>query len=172
MVTRSAALDPITQLYRQHHRWLLGWLRARTGGGEVSADLAQDTFERLLRRPLSPDELRVPRAFLSTVARGLLINHWRRCDLEAAYLEAIASLPEPLYPSAEARACTLQLLLKIDVMLSGLPARPRQAFLMARLEGLAYAEIARELGVSERMVKNYLAQTLLHCLRLEQEAQT
>lgn len=32
---------------------------------------------------------------------------------------------------------------------------------------MAYADIAVELGVSERMVKKYMARAMLHCVLLE-----
>lgn len=40
----------------------------------------------------------------------------------------------------------------------------RAAFLLAHLEGYTYLEIAARLKVSERMVKKYMAQAMLHCL--------
>ncbi|QPF75401.1 sigma-70 family RNA polymerase sigma factor [Roseateles sp. DAIF2] len=167
MSAPTATESPLSQLYRQHHAWLLGWLRRRLGQPEPAADLAQDTFLRLLRPGVAlPAELRAPRAYLSTIAHGLLVNHWQRQDLEAAYLQALAAQPPALHPSAEEQAQTLELLLAVQRMLDGLAERPRRAFLLARLDGLGYAEIATELGVSERMVKNYMAQAMLHCLRL------
>ena len=41
----SASPDAgITTLYRDHHRWLSGWLRLKLGDTHRAADLAQDTF--------------------------------------------------------------------------------------------------------------------------------
>lgn len=48
-----------------------------------------------------------------------------------------------------------------------LPERVRRAFLLAQLDGLTYRQIGVELGVSERMVKKYMARAMLHCLNLE-----
>ena len=57
----------VALLYQSHHAWLRGWLRSRVGCGEHAADLAQDTFVRLLRaRQVSP--LKEPRAYLSSIA--------------------------------------------------------------------------------------------------------
>lgn len=165
----SAAPARLEQLYREHHGWLQAWLRRRLGQPETAADLAQDTFLRLLRQPAALlEELRAPRAFLSTIAHGLLVDHWQRQDLEAAYLQALAAQPPALLPSAETQAQLLGLLHALQRLLDGLAERPRQAFLMARLEGLGYAEIAARLGVSERMVKHYMAQALQHALRLRE----
>ena len=43
----------IGQLYHAHHAWLRGWLSRRTGCREHAADLAQETFVRLLNARLA-----------------------------------------------------------------------------------------------------------------------
>ncbi len=40
--------EQVHRLYRDHHGWLQGWLRKRLGDREHAADVAQDTFLRLL----------------------------------------------------------------------------------------------------------------------------
>lgn len=156
----------IRTLYLDHHGWLRERLQRRLGCLGQAADLAQDTFVRLLAREGELERLREPRAFLATVAQGLLANHWRRQALERAYLEALAARPQAVQPSPEAQALILETLTELDALLDRLPGRVRQAFLLAQLEGLTYAVIAERLGVSERMVKKYMAQAMLHCLEL------
>lgn len=161
----AASADCIGDLYRSHHGWLQRWLRLHTGCGERAADLAHDTFLRLLgrREARSPAE---PRAYLATVARGLLVDHWRRQALERAWLEALSAQPAALAPSPEDRALALEALAQIDAMLDRLKPRVREAFLLAQLDGLGYREIGQRLGVGERMVKKYMAEAMLHCLML------
>lgn len=51
MRSTADALQPalsIERLYEDHHRWLSGWLRRRLGDSRDAADLAQDTFLRIL----------------------------------------------------------------------------------------------------------------------------
>lgn len=164
----SGSASDLQQLYLDHHGWLHGWLRQRMGCSHNAADLAQDTFLRLLSKERDLSPLRDPRAYLSTIAHSLLVNHWRRQAIERAYLEALALQPEQYAPSPEARELIMATLLQIDTMLRSLPSNVRSAFLMAQLDGLTYAQIAISLGVSERMVKKYMAQAMLHCLTLAQ----
>lgn len=152
-------------LYRAHHSWLQGWLSRRIGCRENAADLAQDTFIRLLKsRQSSP--LREPRAYLSSIARGLMIDQYRRRELERAYLESIASLPQQEVPSEESRLMILDALERIDRMLDSLKPRVRQAFLFAQLDGLTCTQIAEKLGVSRATVERDLAKALQQCYRL------
>lgn len=158
----------VQALYTSHHGWLNGWLRARLGNAADAADLAQDTFVRLLQRT-ERLELKAPRAFLRTVARGLVIDHWRREEIERAYLETIAHMPETETPSAESRALVIELLEGIARMLEGLKPKVRQAFLLAQCEGLTHKQIAEQMGLSLRSVERYVADALFHCYMLRYE---
>jgi RNA polymerase sigma-70 factor (ECF subfamily) len=160
--SEPASIDAI---YREHHGWLLGWFRRRLGGASCAADLAHDTFVRLMTSR-DAQQLNEPRAFLRTLAHGVVVNHWRRQDIERAWLDALAVLPEPLAPSPEERFLAFETLCRIDAMLDRLNPKARTAFLLSQLDGLAYAEIAVQLKVSERMVKKYMAQAMLQCLLL------
>lgn len=151
-------------LYADHHGWLQTWLRRKLGCAFTAEDLTHDTFLRLLVRPRELDAKRDPRAYLTTIAQGLVVDHWRRREIERVWLDAIMELAEPLVPSAEHQAVILETLVEVDRILARLPGKPREAFLLSHLHGLTYAEIAAQLGVSERMVKKYMAQAMLHCL--------
>lgn len=153
----------IDTLYSDHYGWLRRWLHRKLGCTHQAADLAHDTFVRILLHP-APEPLREPRAYLSAIAHGLVVNHWRRLEIERAYLGALSALPEPLAPSPETRAMTIEALVAVDAMLATLPEKVRRAFLLAQIDGMTYAEIGKELRVSERMVKKYMANAMLNCL--------
>ncbi|XAH21245.1 sigma-70 family RNA polymerase sigma factor [Xylophilus sp. GW821-FHT01B05] len=162
MSTADPAFQQVHALYTDHHGWLQGWLRKKLGNAFDAADLAQDTFLRVLRAP-GIDRINEPRAYLTTIARNLLINHVRRRAIEQAYLDALALLPESVAPSPEARLMVLETLVEIDRRLDGLAAQAKQAFLLAQLEGLGQAEIAAELGISLSTVKRHLTKAAMRC---------
>ena len=160
--------DSVHRLYQQHHSWLNTWLRCRLGNAADAADLAQDTFVRLLQRR-EQLELNAPRAFLRTFARGLVMEHWRRVELQRAFVEALAQLPEAEVPSAETRELLLELLERIACLLDGLRPKVRTAFLLAQCEGLSHKQIAEQMGISLRSVERYVADALYHCYLLRYE---
>jgi RNA polymerase sigma-70 factor (ECF subfamily) len=160
-------VDPAQQqfqsLYSNHHGWLQGWLRGRLGNHADAADLAQDTFIRLLAK-WRDDLGSEPRALLRHIANGLVIDLWRRQEVERAYLESIAHLPEPLAPSPEARLLIIESLLQIEALLRGLPPRTREIFLLAQLDGLTHAQIAQQQGVCLNTVRRAIHRALVACI--------
>ena len=155
----------ITELYCEHHGWLFGWLRRKLGCAHNAADLAQDTFTRILNARESVATLREPRAFLSTTARRLIIDQVRRKQIENAYLQELALTAQALegFQSPEQILTTLEALEQIACILEGMQDKPRQAFVLYYLDGLTQSEIARQLELSDRTVRKYLIQALLHC---------
>ncbi|MEW9680380.1 RNA polymerase sigma factor [Pseudomonas sp. TE50-2] len=158
----SPHAELVGALYRDHRTWLLAWLQRSTACRQRAEDLSQDTFVRLLGRERL-DAPREPRAFLVTVAKGLLFDHFRRAALEQAYLAELALLPEAEHPSPEQQHLILEDLKAIDRLLGKLSSKARAAFLYNRLDGLGHAEIAERLGVSVSRVRQYIAQGLRQC---------
>jgi RNA polymerase sigma factor (sigma-70 family) len=164
-VSAGCERAPLHQLYADHHAWLLAWLQRKLGSRYDAADLAQDAFVRILAGR-DVQTIQQPRAYLTTVARGLLANWCQRQALERAYLQALAALPEPQAPSPEQRLLILQTLHQVDAMLDALPPAAKRAFLLSQIEGLTYDAVAQRLGVSLATVKRHMKLAFSRCLAL------
>lgn len=105
-----------------------------------------------------------PRAFLTHVAKGLLIDHWCRQEVERAYLDTIALLPEAQSPSPETRLLVLETLYRVEAMLRAMPAQTREIFLMAQLDELSYQQIADRRRTSLATVKRHMRAAFLACM--------
>ncbi|QKH34215.1 sigma-70 family RNA polymerase sigma factor [Achromobacter pestifer] len=158
----DAPAAPVDGLYRDHRPWLFGWLRRRLGCEHRAEDLAQDVFLRLIqgRKAVRAGEAR---ALLTTIARGLVVDHQRHAALERAYLAYLAAIPEVYAPSPEQQAEQLQSLARLDHLLDGLPPKARSAFLLSQLDGLTYPEIAQRLEVSLSSVQQYMVRAMTAC---------
>ncbi len=165
LVTWQQAHD----LYNNHHGWLQKWLYRRLGNTFDAADIAQDVFMRVLTRR-QPSQIHEPRAYLSSIARGLVVDHWRRRELEQVWLEILAVLPEPETPAPESRLIFLEMLVEIDRVLDSLKPAVRTAFLLAQIDGLTCSQIAKHLDVSVATVERYIAKALRQCYALHFEA--
>lgn len=155
-------------LYSEHNGWLKSWLWARLGNTSDAADLAQDTFLRVLSAR-DVQAIREPRTYLSAIARALMIDKFRRQAVEQAYLDVLALRPEPMDISPETRLLILETLTAVDAMLDGLGERTRRIFLAVQLEGLSYVATGERLCVSVTTVKKHMIRAMTHCLLLMED---
>ena len=159
----------IHSLYTDHSGWLTNWLYSRLGCIQDACDLTQDTFVRVLCRPAPPENIRKPRSWLSVIAKGLLIDHFRRKSVESAYLNALSLMPESLAPSPENRLVLMEAIARIDAALDGISPKARKAFILSRLGGQTYVQIAATLNVSLSSVEKYMATAVRHCLKVSSD---
>lgn len=148
--------------FRRSHGWLTATVHRLVGSRHDAEDLAASTFTELA----ALDDLRhvrQPRALLTTIARRLTFEFWRRRDLERAYLAELALRPEGHAASGEEIRMAVEEIVRIDAALATLPAKAREAFILSQFEELGYAEIAERLGVSVSMVRKYVARALAAC---------
>jgi RNA polymerase sigma factor (sigma-70 family) len=156
----------LTDEFRRSYAWLKARLWRKVGCQFVAEDLSSEAFVQL-SATRDIEAVREPRALLTTISQRLVFDLWRRRDLENAYLAELARMSDRSVQSEEEKFEMLQMLAEIDRRLTGLPHRARLAFLYSQLDGMTYAEIAAELGVSISMVGQYMAKALSHCLGVQ-----
>ncbi|NIE73371.1 sigma-70 family RNA polymerase sigma factor [Pantoea sp. Tr-811] len=152
----------VTRIFQQHYAWLRARLAFRTGCNHSAEDLAAETFLRVWMLP-DPTAIREPRALLTTIAQRLMYETWRRRDLEKAYLQALALVPEDLQPSPHEQLMLVESLVAIDRLLDGLSSQARTVFVLSQLEGLTYVQIQERLGLSLGRIHQLMAQALRCC---------
>ena len=171
---RLGEFDGVTsdasRLLGEEFRRSYGWLKARlwrkTGCQFVAEDLSSEAFVQLVAIQ-DKQTVREPRALLTTISQRLVFDFWRRRDLENAYLRELAQTPERFTQSEEEKYQMVQLLIEIDRRLSGLPSKVKLAFMYSQLDGMTYAQISAQLGVSVSMVGQYMTKALIHCLEAQ-----
>lgn len=146
---------------REEHAPLCAFLRARGASAEDAQDMAQDCMERLMRyQAHAPAELR---PLLYRIARNRLIDRGRSPPVAGAQ----APLPmgcsdEPACPAAGPlrQAESSQMLILLRQALFTLPYRCREVYLLNRISGMSYAQIARHCGISAKTVEKHIARAL------------
>lgn len=160
----------LESLFTEHGLSLVRFLTRKTRNQEDAEDIAQGAFLRIQK--LNLDQLDNPRAYLYQTASNLAIDQLRRAKLHRGYIQSETpevtefedagstkvdqATPERLLTAKEE-------LSKIEVTISKLPFKTRQAFLLHRTKGLAYSDIAKEMGVSVSSVEKYILQALKQC---------
>lgn len=145
----------ITSIYRETVTALYGFVSRRCGGErQLAEDITQETWLRAVREwPRSglPD---VPLAWLTTVSRNLLLNHFRRRDpvpLDSVPPEVIlAALDDDrVSESGETAAAVTRALTRLPTE----EARLLEAF---HFERVRVARLAEVMGITERAVEGRL----------------
>ena len=160
ILVRSAALEALSKRFRSA---LLGYFRRRVSHAAEAEDLVQEVFLRMLRRADGAD-IEDARGYLFETASSVLIDRTRR--LEAKHLAERDRLnpparrrevfPRERLPSAPVARC------RASAALMELPGRTRTIFVLRRLEGMKYSQIARLLRISVSTVEKQMASALLH----------
>lgn len=168
----AVCADPahIERLFREHNAALLRFVAARLGSEQEAKEVAQEAYVRLLRLD-HPEAISYLRAFLFKTAANLALDRVRARGRRPP-LQSLDDSALPMFDLTPDREIEGQeRLASVQLALSELPEKCRQALLMHRLQGLTRAEIGARLGVGERMVRLYLARALEHLrTRLDQGA--
>ena len=134
----------------------------RVGCRATAADLVQELFLRFWRRPLvQVEELST---YLLRCAGNIAIDHLRSESARARSSEGW--LPE----QSDHQGCEPQAALEagndlrqVEAALRSLPERTRHIFLLNRIHGRTYAEIAKVTGVSQSAVEKHMMRALDAC---------
>lgn len=165
MTISSITASNIEALFAEYHTWLRARLRRSVGDTFTAEDVASETFTQLLSAPVA-QPIREPKALLTTISQRIVYEMWRRRDLEAACLQALAHGSADQYASSpEDQMLLLEALRAMDRALAGLSARERAAFLLYKLEDLTYPEIAAQLDIPASVARRYVAKGLMQCYK-------
>ncbi|MFO2462412.1 RNA polymerase sigma factor [Pseudomonas sp. 15FMM2] len=134
----------------------------RVGCRATAADLVQDLFLRFWRRPLvQVEELST---YLLRCAANIAIDHLRS---EGARVRGNEGwLPQHQDHHGSEPQAALEAgndLRHVEAALRSLPERTRQIFLLNRIHGRKYAEIAKAMGLSQSAVEKHMMRALEAC---------
>lgn len=127
-----------------------------------AADLAQDACLKLVETAVR-EPVRAPAHLLYRLARNLVIDRLRHRALtsrlmrpEDGYHQHPCAAPDP-----ERVLLANERLRRALKVIDAMPDRRREAFLMHRIDGLSYVEIARAMGVGVKAVEKHLSNAML-----------
>jgi RNA polymerase sigma-70 factor (ECF subfamily) len=147
-------------LYREQAPRLRRWLDARLRSSEEANDLVQDAFARLLGSD-ARNGLRQPEAFLNRIVRNLLIDRSRRVSNRTPHVPIDEANAPAARATQEDEIEVAQMRERYRSAVAALPPRTREVFVLHRVEGLGYKEIATQLGISIRTVEWHMGEALL-----------
>ena len=148
----------IVQTYLNGYARLQALLTRRTGCSVHAADILQDTFLQLGRRPGEP--IANPQAYIGRVAMNLATDRHRKAAYRSRQLGMMALDPIAEVPSVERELLGRERLRQVLEAADRLPPRCREVFVLRKIDGLTQQEIASRLGISANMVQKHLRKAL------------
>lgn len=153
----------ITRLFHEHNEALIRFLALRLRSQQEAREVAQEAYVRMLNLE-QPGAVSFLRAFLFKTAANLAVDRIRH-EQTARRMAQAGKFWEELAggPSAEQSACHAQELSLVEKLIDELPPKCRRAFLLHKVYGLEFAEIAKQMGLRERMVRTYVVRAVVYC---------
>lgn len=148
-------------LYRRWYAPLVRLAEAKLKVRALAEEVVQDVMLELWRRRATLDLHGSIPAYLYQATRNRVFSHLRH--------EIVHQRSEPLLRSestvalqADAELANQEIDSALQSAVSELPERCREVFVMSRLHGLTYGEIAQAVGVSVKTVEADMGKALRH----------
>ena len=142
--------EEFKEFFNRNFKGLRNYLYYRSGDKEMASDIVQDTFIKLWEKQIN-DEGKKTVGLAYKIANDLFLNKHQRNTLEANYLNSLEFEFTNTTPEKEMQFKELKE--KYELTLADISEKQRVVFLMSRLDGLKYTEIAERLGISVKAVE-------------------
>jgi len=170
----------LAQVVEEYYDELLTFVVRRTGSRPLAEEIVHETWIRAcITTVVMPGN---PRAYVYRMASNLVVDHHRSHsvrkhvelsqpqDYESTEPDASSHLHDLAVPSHEDMVSARQELALISDVVTRLPQKCRQVFLMYRGQELSMSEIAETLDISIRTVEDHVARAMVECRRCLQDA--
>lgn len=167
MILNKSAFE---RLYYEYAPRMVAFAARILGDDKIAEDLVQDTFIRFWEK-YQGKESETWHPLIFTMTRNRCLDHLKRLSYKNTVLEINSGLTreeELLFledlageeSSTEDNLILSELNREIDAIVKTLSPRCREVFVMNRIEGLHYKEIADALGISVKAVEKHMSKAL------------
>ncbi|MBX2815090.1 MAG: RNA polymerase sigma factor [Saprospiraceae bacterium] len=144
MEVQSGNTRMLSVLFERHHRRLYTYLFRTTRDRDLSEDLVQDTFEKIMRKRHTYRREYPFGGWLFRIAKNMLNDHYRNQKLSTVGIE---DFDAPQDPRDVERS-------HIELALMRLKPEFREVLTLTKCQGMRYQEVANIIGISETGVKS------------------
>lgn len=145
------------EVFEEYYDAIRNFLYFKTYDEGLAEDIAQDTFVKLWENRAKIDRTTI-KSYLYTIANNLAINSLKRQQLRYKFENTSVRKVENLSPEFIAEMKEYEE--KVNDVISQMTDGSREVFLMNRIEGLKYKEIAERLGISVKAVEKRMSKAL------------
>lgn len=163
-------------IFERYKNYLLLFIRKALPLEEDAEGIVQEVFINLWLNRNNLDEYKPLKPYLFTIAKNLIYDHLRKIYSKRKYLDALFLNYSAKSDSTENEVEYWDFERFLMEKINQLPEKRRKIYMLSKLEGKTYREIAELLGISEntvdmqmrsannaisKAIKNYLTQLIL-----------
>jgi RNA polymerase sigma factor (sigma-70 family) len=170
MLDMDQQMPSLTDAYTEYRSELCSYIVNKF---QVSRDEAEDIVHTAFSRAIEAKSQPIgnPRAFLYKTSYNIAIDRIRHGVVRQKHVDSViackSSAVEELGPE---RIFEGNKQLKIVMKAMRLmPEKRRQLLIMSRFDGMSYAQIARQVGLSETSVRKHISKGLMDCQKALQK---
>ncbi|MCR5519929.1 MAG: sigma-70 family RNA polymerase sigma factor [Bacteroidales bacterium] len=149
-------LSKIETLFRTEYRPLCIYAVHYLGSLDAAEDVVSSCFEALWEHLSGGAAVSNVRAYLYVSVRNSCLDHLKKNRQDTLDLDKLQPSDADGLITDEEAVDRSRVEARLWTAIDKMPARRREVLLLAKRDGLSYAEIASELGISENTVRNTL----------------
>lgn len=141
-------------VFKLWHRKVYGYFLKKTACDEISQELTQLTFIKLWRFKHTLVEDYPLDVQLFKIAKTTLLDYLKKLANDKHNLKLYSSSLEDSFSEQNLQFDTKT---QLEVVLNCLPPMRKKIFLLSRIQGYSYKEIASQLSISPRTVEKHIS---------------
>lgn len=149
-----------TIVYNRYRDKLYSFAYDLSRSEEKARDIVHDVFARLWENRAALSGREIVGSYLYQMTRNRQIDQLRRFAKETLILAELTRDKSAGPPGPDDLLDYREMQATLQVMIERLPARQREVYRLHRDQGLSYAEIAAQLGLSASTVENHFTRAL------------
>lgn len=143
-------------IYRKYSAKLFVHVLRLVKDRDTTEDLLQEVFIKAWNNREGIDPEKSYGAYLFTIAKHTVYNHFRRASLEVQVAAYIASQSSEIYRHVEEELATREYSEAIQKAIDRLPPKRREVYIRCKIEGMSYEQVADELGCSVAAINAHI----------------
>ena len=147
-------------LYNKYNKKLYKFGYSILKSHEEAENLIQNVFISLWENRYKVEKNSSIRYYLFTIAYNTSISLLRKKARESNFIEYLKSLPEISEEPVNLELEYNELANKLDEIVKALPQRQKEVYLLHKVSGLKYTEIAKKLNISVNTIENHMSRAL------------
>jgi RNA polymerase sigma-70 factor (family 1) len=153
----NAELTWFRSIFDQYYESIRSFAYYKTGDVDLADDIVQEVFLKLWtnRNDVKSETVK---SLLYTIASNTIKNHFKHQKVVYSFQKQDQS--NEFSDEADSDLRQEELNRKLQDALSEIPEKSREVFLMNRIEGLTYSDIADRLGLSVKAIEKRMSEAL------------